>query len=200
MPPALRIMVDVDGTLYDSDALFVRSFRRAGIPLRKEQISGIWDFWRSHMDHATFAAVIRDHFHHPEAIAANRPYAGAAEALRAWADLGAEIHIVSDRAAETTAATAAWVEQIGIPAVEVVCEDGIDKVAYARDIGVRVALDDKPSTLAGMAAAGLAGGTIVYPYNREVVAASPLLSGARSWPALRRRIEARCPHLRQRRG
>lgn len=192
----MGVIVDIDGTLYDDAALFVRAFRAVGVRIRQTDINE-WDFWRHHVDGPTFHRLIREHFHGPEAILGNTPYPDAAPTLQRWASLGAQIHIVSDRHTEAVPATAAWLAAHGIPVHTLATMSGPKKVAYATANGLRILIDDKPDTIIAAREAGLVTAALHTRYNREALAHPATVSGS-SWGVIARRLERRCPHLRER--
>lgn len=183
-----RILVDIDSTLYPANEIFLRLFREMyGIELGTIRH---WDFYQRHMDDAEFGRFISEHFHAEHEILAARPFRGAVEALRAWADAGARIHIVSDRLPNKRAATRRWLQRIGVPCERLVVRSPIDKIAYARRARIDLIVDDRPDTLAAAVAAGIPAATLVYPYNRRVLAEHPGIMRARSWTALRALVDA----------
>ena len=186
--PKARILVDIDATLYDANSLFIRLFREIhGIDLAA--ISD-WDFYQQHMSAEEFGRFIKHHFHAEHEVKRAAPFRGAVEALRDWADAGAEIHVVSDRPTSARRATRHWLEEIGVPFERLVARTPIDKVAYVRRQRIDLVIDDKPATLAGCATLGVPSATLAYPYNRDVLAAHPQIIHARHWPSLRRKVDA----------
>jgi uncharacterized HAD superfamily protein len=182
MTRRLRILIDIDSTLYDAGPLlaecFAHVFNMHEIPMHA------WDFWTDQVSREAFDDMIDEHFHAPEAIARQTPYAGAREAIERWKAAGHEIHIVSDRAAGSAAASASWLETHGIPFDRIVCERHIDKVAYVEREKIDIIIDDRPETLEGVAQAGVPAATIAYDYNARVRSLHPGIVGEPDWPAL----------------
>ena len=185
-----RILVDIDSTLYPSEQVFIKHLERLhGVTLTPDQMAD-WDtWWQPYMTRRQFTAFIRRHFHSDDEIRNAVPYRGATTALRAWKKAGHIIHIVSDRHPKTQAATAEWLDKIGAPYDRLVLEWGIDKISYAVEARLNLIIDDKPATLRNALAAGLWTATLAHPHNREVLRENSEIVRARSWPALRTKIE-----------
>jgi uncharacterized HAD superfamily protein len=178
----LRILIDIDSTLYDAGPLLAECFAHAfdmhEIPMHA------WDFWTDQVSREAFDAMIDEHFHAPAAIARQTPYAGAREAIERWREAGHEIHVVSDRAVGATEPSAAWLRAHGIPFDRLVCERHIDKVAYVEREGIDIVIDDRPETLEGVARLGVPAATIAYPYNARVRSLHPMIVGEPDWERL----------------
>lgn len=175
----------------------MRSFRAVGVRLRQADIDE-WDFWKRHVDAATFARLVREHFHADAAIAGNAPYPDAAAVLQRWHKIGAEIHILSDRHSEALPATRAWLKAHQIPSHTVATARGPEKVAYALERGLRIMIDDKPGTIVAAREAGLVTAALHTRYNRHVLD-HPATVGGSSWAVIARRLERQCPHLQTQR-
>lgn len=187
-PP--RIVVDVDGTLYDTKPVFSRQFSlRHGIDLQPEAITE-WDFWKGRISLQEFMVLITDGLHSETEILGAPPFPGAHAALVAWHRAGVQIHIASDRAEAAAALTARWLTEQGIPFDALACAPSLDKIAYAQNVGAGLLIDDKPATIQAALVAGLAVGTIIHPYNLAEVA-RPSVTAAIAWPGLRHGLEAR---------
>jgi FMN phosphatase YigB (HAD superfamily) len=191
----MKILVDVDDTLYDSSALMSSCFRQLfELEVSREQIGSSWGFYHDlGVDADGFARLVRECYHAPGAIAANVPYRGAAATLRAWARRGHEIHVVSDRGEEVAEATRGWLERHRMPAHRTVFARGVDKLAYVRREGIELAIDDRPSLLEALVADGSAiAATIAQPVNAAVRERyGEAIVSAPDWPALRRALRAR---------
>lgn len=193
--PAQRILVDIDSTLYPSDPIFIRAMReRHGLELRLRDLDE-WDWWRRYITLDDFLALIRIDFHANDEITGAVPFTGAVEALREWRATGAKIHIVSDRHPRTARATRAWLASCGIEADAIVLRSPIDKIAYAQAHRIDLVIDDRPSTLVAAREAGIRTATLIYPYNRLLLAGAPDIIRAANWRVLRRRIEADAARL-----
>lgn len=179
----MRIAVDIDSTLHHYWDLFeVAARRRYGVELAYErQLT-----WRiPELEPDQLRAVVDD-THADDEILAARPYPGAVEALARWHGEGHWIHVTSHRRPRAHDATAAWLERIGLPYDDLHCS--FDKLTRCRELGVELLIDDSPVNLAGARAAGIAGATLVHPWNRELCAAGEVIS-AGDWPGLARALE-----------
>lgn len=185
-----RIVVDVDGTLYDTKPAFSRQFQqRHGIAIAPETIAE-WDFWKEHLNLAEFSSLIDEGLHSEVEILGAPPFLGVRAALSAWHRAGSQIYVASDRAQAAAALTARWLTEQGIPFDGLVCAPALDKVAYAQSMGAELLIDDKPATIRAAVAVGLAVGTIIHPYNLAEVGL-PGVTAATTWSGLRRGLEAR---------
>jgi uncharacterized HAD superfamily protein len=187
MRKRLRILIDIDSTLYDAGPLLAECF--AHVFDMHEVPMHAWDFWTDQISREAFDTMIDEHFHAPDAIARQNPYPGAAEAIARWKAAGHEIHIVSDRAATASASSAAWLEAHGISFDRIVCERHIDKVAYVERERIDLVIDDRPETLAGVAALGVPAATIAYPYNARVRTLHQIIAGAPDWDVLAGQVD-----------
>lgn len=190
MPLPKHIVVDVDGTLYDTKPVFSRLFaRRHGVTIAPREITE-WDFWKGKISLAEFLALVGEDLHSESEILGARMYPGAAAALNAWRRAGSHIHIASDRAPSALKPTARWLEEQGLTVDSLVCAPALDKVAHGRSLGAGLIIDDKPATIRAAMSAGLAAATIIHPYNFAEVAL-PGVIAATAWSGLRRGVEAR---------
>lgn len=190
MPMPDRIIVDVDGTLYDTKPVFVRQFSaRHGITIADGEITE-WNFWKYHITLEEFLALIAEGLHSAEEIGAAKLYPAVAATLRAWRRAGSQIFIASDRAEAAGEHTRRWLTTNGLPVDDLVCAPGLDKIDYAQRVGAGLIIDDKPDTITAALDAGLAVATIIHPYNRNE-AALPGVTAAADWAELRRALKAR---------
>lgn len=193
MPLPHHIVVDIDGTLYDTKPVFARLFaKRHGIKLAPHEITE-WNFWKAQNVNVSlldFLTLIGEDLHSEAEIMAARMYPGAKAALIAWQKAGSRIHIASDRAKDARVFTAHWLKSQGLAVDELICEPALDKVAYARSIGAKLLIDDKPDTIRGGLAAGLNVATVIHPYNLAEVGLPRVISST-GWIGLRRGVEAR---------
>jgi FMN phosphatase YigB (HAD superfamily) len=174
----VRIAIDIDSTLHPYWELFAQVARkRFGVELPYEQ-QVTWH--TPELRPEQFKAVIAD-THSDKAILAAQPFPGAVETIRAWHEAGHEIHVVSHRHAGARQATQRWLEQIGLPYDALDCSD--DKVAYSVRAGIELLIDDSPENLGAALAAGIAGATILHPWNRDLCEEEGLVC-AEDWPAL----------------
>ena len=179
----MRIAIDIDSTLHhywDLFALLAR--RRFGVALAyDEQVT--WDVVQLRREQ--IAALVAES-HRREHVLGAAPYAGAVEAVAAWHADGHFIHVTSHRSTEAHDATAAWLEQIGLPYDDLHCS--WDKVARCSQIDIDVLIDDSPVNLERALDAGMAAATIVHPWNAELVQGGRVVGG-RDWRELRERLE-----------
>ena len=188
---AAPIVLDIDGTLYDSTALLLDAVaRRYGIVLAPEKYTE-WNSWAVDLSPQQISDLIDEDFHAPEAILAAVPYEGAAAVVRAWQAAGHPIHIVSHRAPHKEGPTKAWLAGIGLEPDVFVIARRLDKIAYAREHGAVLLVDDKPAIIADAAVSGVAIATIIQPYNAALVASlGAAVIAASDWPALGAAIRA----------
>lgn len=179
----MRIAIDIDSTLHHYwDRLSDSARRRFGIDLPYEEQ---FDWGITRLKPQQLQVCIED-THSEEAILAGKPYDGAVETVNAWHEAGHFIHITSHRAEGCHAATARWLEQIGL------CHDDLhcsyDKVARCRELQIDVLIDDSPVNLQAALEAGIVAATITHPWNEEVCETEDVL-GAKSWPELAAMLE-----------
>src|SRR5215211_5651114 len=110
--PAMRIAIDIDSTLHHYwDQLEAVAQRRFGVAIPyAEQV--VWEIDRLKPEQLSVA--VRETHSEPH-ILASEPYPGAVEVVRGWHEAGHFIHITSHRAPTARAATAQWLERIGLP-------------------------------------------------------------------------------------
>ena len=178
----MRIAVDIDSTLHPYwDQLAAVAKRRFGVDLPYEaQLTWRISRLRPEQVHVCVAET-----HREANVLAAEPYPGAVEAIRAWHEAGHFIHITSHRTTEAHAATARWLERIGLPYHELYCS--FDKVARCREIAIDVLIDDSPVTLMKAAEAGITPATILHPWNRELCEEEDIVC-APDWPTLAARL------------
>jgi uncharacterized protein len=102
-----------------------------------------------------------------------------------WREQGHWIHITSHRATDAHDATARWLDRIGLPYDDLYCS--YDKVSRAREIGIDLLVDDSPVNLQRAIDHGIAGATIVHPWNRELIEEEDVIA-AEDWPELERKL------------
>jgi uncharacterized protein len=179
----VRIAIDIDSTLHHYwDQLETAAKRRFGVELPyAEQLEWTIDRLRPEQVKACVAET-----HTDEQILAAEPYDGAVETIRAWHEAGHFIHVTSHRTTDAHAATAQWLERIGLPYDELYCS--WDKVARCREIGVELLIDDSPANLLAAIEAGIAAATLEHPWNREICEEEDIVC-APGWAELARRLE-----------
>jgi hypothetical protein len=175
---ALRIAVDIDSTLHDYwDVLSKISIRRFGVELPyEEQLT--WGLTRLRPEQ--LALCVKESYSEAR-ILAGVPYAGAVEAVRGWRAAGHVVYVVSNRAGDCHAATAAWLDAIGVPYEELLC--CAQKVERCRERGVGLLIDDSPLSIAGALEHGILAATIAHPWNEEICDEEDVLC-ARDWHEL----------------
>jgi len=179
----MRIAIDIDSTLHHYWDQFAQvAARRFDVELPYEGQT-TWGIARLELEQVHECVT---ETHGEELIAAAVPYEGAAETVNGWHAAGHFIHITSHRADVAHEATALWLEAIGLAHNELYCS--FDKLSRCREIGIELLVDDSPVNLAGAVQCGIAGATILHPWNAEAVAEHGVIA-ARDWPELARRLE-----------
>jgi uncharacterized protein len=179
----MRIAIDIDSTLHHYwDQLEAVAQRRFGVAIPYED-QVVWEVDRLRPEQ--LSAAVRETHSEPQ-ILLSEPYPGAVEAVTAWHDAGHFIHITSHRAGDAHAATAQWLERIGLPYDELYCS--YDKVARCQEIGIDLLIDDSPVNLRRAIDAGIAAATLLHPWNRELCETEDVIC-ADDWPELARRLE-----------
>jgi uncharacterized protein len=178
-----RIALDIDSTLHHYwDLLDEISQRRFGITLPYDEQT-TWSITR--LEPEQLQVLIRESHGHDNVVDAE-PYPGAVETVRAWHDQGHFIHITSHRAESAKRSTERWLERIGMPYDDLHCS--YDKVARCVELNIDVLVDDSPVNLAKAAEHGIAGATIVHPWNADLIEGDGII-GARDWRELRARLD-----------
>jgi uncharacterized HAD superfamily protein len=178
----MRIGIDIDSTLHhywDLFALLAR--RRFGVTLRyDEQVT--WDIGQLRREQI---AVLVAESHRTEHVLMASPYEGAVETVRAWHEAGHFIHITSHRSVDAHDATAAWLEQIGLPFDDLHCS--WDKISRCSEIAIEVLIDDSPQNILRAQEAGIVPATISHPWNRELCREEGVICAA-DWAELAKRL------------
>jgi uncharacterized protein len=176
----VRIAVDIDSTLHHYwDQLSAIAKRRFGVELPYETQHS-WDITLLRPEQLRVCVA---ESHSEPVVLAAKPYPGAVEAIRGWHDAGHFIQITSMRTDQAKAATARWLERIGLPYDELWCSQ--DKVARCVELGIDVLIDDAPPSLREAAEAGITPATIVHPWNRDLCEEEEIVC-ASDWPTLAR--------------
>ena len=177
-----RIALDIDSTLHHYwDLLEGIARRRFGVELPYAEQEG-WGI--TVLEREQVVACIEE-THSDENILAAEPYPGAVETVRAWSDEGHWIHVTSHRAEGTRAATARWLENIGLPYDDL--HLSYDKVTRCAELGIDVLVDDSPVNIARAREVGIVAASIEHPWNagldgQEGVVLAP------DWTTLRARL------------
>jgi len=176
-----RIAIDIDSTLHHYWDLLQRVAReRYGVELPYEEQLG-WGI--TLLDRDAIVHCVEE-THSDENIDAGVPYPGAVEAVRRWHEEGHWIHVTSHRRERAAAATARWLEAIGMPFDDLHCS--FDKITRCVELGIDVLVDDSPVNIRNAEAAGIVPATIVHPWNRDLVGDGVV--GADDWHELERRL------------
>ncbi len=174
----MRIAVDIDSTLHHYWSQFAAAAkRRFGVDLPYEhQVT--WSV--SQLRPEQIKACVRE-THCDEQVLSAVPYEGAVEAIRGWHQAGHFILVTSHRATDCADATERWLEKIGMPYDLLHCS--YDKIPHCVEHGIDLLIDDSPENLLRALDVGIAGATLVHPWNREVCETEPVLC-AESWSEL----------------
>ena len=179
-----RIALDIDSTLHHYWDLLERiALERYGVALPYEE-QGDWGI--TALDREALTRCVEE-THSDENIEASEPYPGAVEAVRAWHDAGHWIHVTSHRGEPSRAATARWLDAIGMPWDDLHCS--FDKVSRCVEVGIDVLVDDSPANLVRAREAGIVPATIIHPWNERLVEEEGVIGG-RDWYELRARLDS----------
>jgi uncharacterized protein len=174
----VRIAIDIDSTLHHHWPLVAAAARRRfGVELPyAEQFP--WAERR--LDDEQLRVCIED-THADEAIAGARPYPHAVETVNGWFEAGHFIAVTSHRAERSCAATARWLEAIGLRHHDLYCGD--DKITRCRQLAIGLLIDDSPPVLLRALEAGMLAAALRHPWNEDVCA-SPRVLCAADWQEL----------------
>jgi uncharacterized protein len=178
-----KIALDIDSTLHHYWDLLRRIAReRYGVdlPYEDQRDWGITVLERDAVVHCV------EETHSDENIAGAEPYPGAVETVRDWHARGHWIHVTSHRRTSTYAATAAWLDAIGMPYDDLHCS--FDKVTRCAQLSIDVLVDDSPVNIIKARAAGIVPATIIHPWNEEVVQRDGVIA-ARDWRGLKELVD-----------
>jgi hypothetical protein len=179
----MRIAIDIDSTLHHYwDVLSDAAHRRFGIELPYEEQ---FDWGITRLRPEQLKCCI-DETHCDTTILAGRPYPGAVDAVNAWGGAGHFIHVSSHRDARAHTATEQWLRKIGLRFDDLYCS--YDKVSRCAELDIDLLIDDSPINLQAALERGIAGATLLHPWNQDVCETEDVLS-ARDWPELARKLE-----------
>jgi uncharacterized protein len=178
----VRIAIDIDSTLHEYwDQFRAAARRRFGVDLPYEhQLT-----WGVTQLRPEQTRALVEETHRAQNVLAAEPYPGAVEAVRSWHQQGHYIHITSHRAEACHGATAQWLDRIGLPYDDLYCS--YDKVTRCVELEIDLLIDDSPVNLERALERGIAGATILHPWNRELCEVEDVIS-ARDWPELAARL------------
>jgi hypothetical protein len=184
-----RIAIDIDSTLHPYWDLLDRIAQdRFGVALPYEE-QKTWGI--TALEHEQLVECIHE-THSEQNILEAEPYPQAVETVARWHGTGHWIHITSHRALGTHAATARWLDRIGLPHHDLHCS--YDKVSRCVELDVDVLIDDSPVNLTNAADAGILGATLIHPWNAELVDGERVVGG-RDWVELAEWLDPRLrPH------
>ena len=158
----MRIAIDIDSTLHHYwDQFAAAAKRRFGVELPYEEQLWHIDRLRPEQIRACVAET-----HSEERILGAEPYPDAVATVTAWHEAGHFIHVTSHRHDGSLAATARWLERIGLPYDDLHVSS--DKISRCKEIGIELLVDDSPVNLLAAVEAGIAAATILHPWNREI--------------------------------
>jgi uncharacterized HAD superfamily protein len=178
-----RIALDIDSTLHHYwDLLDDLAQRRFGVSLPYDEQT-TWSI--TQLEPHQLKQLVEETHHHDNVLDAE-PYPDAVETVRHWHDRGHWIHITSHRADSARRATEKWLERIGMPYDDLHCS--YDKISRCVELGIDVLVDDSPQNLKNAREQGIAGATIIHPWNAELVGEDGII-GARDWTELRVRLD-----------
>lgn len=124
-----------------------------------------------------------------ESMLAAGLFDGAREGLEAFQAAGLRSHVWSDRPARFEDDTARFLRDQGVPFDTIDVRQPFDKVALAAERGIRVIVDDKPSTIIKAREAGMTVFALRFRYNAEAIEQAGAI-GADSWPELTELVQA----------
>jgi hypothetical protein len=180
----VRIAIDIDSTLHHHWPLVAAAARRRfGVELPYEEQ---FPWAERRLDDEQLRACIEDS-HADEAIAGARPYPHAVDTVNGWFDRGHFIAVTSHRAERSCAATARWLEAIGLRHHDLYC--GADKIGRCRQLAIGLLIDDSPPLLLRTLEAGMLAAALRHPWNQEVCASTPVVCAA-DWEQLDRVLQA----------
>ncbi|HYZ28495.1 MAG TPA: hypothetical protein VE570_05510 [Thermoleophilaceae bacterium] len=186
-----RIALDIDSTLHHYWELFRSIVRdRHGVDLAYEEQTS-WGI--TAIPEPVLRAAVSES-HSDANIAAAEPYPDAVETVQAWHAHGHWIHVTSHRAESCAAATARWLDAVGIPFDDLRCS--FDKVTRCVELGIDVLVDDSPVNLERARNEGILGATLVHPWNRELSGTDGIVL-ANDWKELRELLEPRLERLQE---
>lgn len=157
-------MVDVDGILFP----WTRAFSTAlGGEVFEEDDCPAWAVYP-----VPVSAEERERAmafaHSREAILGFGLYPGAREGLERLRGAGMEIHIVTRRGPASIVSTEVALRELGLVFEGYAAAPDLDKTAWCLGNGVRLMVDDKPSTIEEGLAAGLSVFTLGWSYNAHL--------------------------------
>lgn len=163
----LRIGVDFDGVLFDHIPYLLRGFRDAhGIDLEAEGLRH-WDFFQyravreGNLTWNCVRNVLRAIETDPTVHRAPLRDPRAVPVLRALAEAGHEIHVVTARDPESRTVTADFLRRWSVPHREL-------RMGVAVKTGYDVLIDDAPHNVLTAAADGTLALLMDQPYNQDV--------------------------------
>ena len=180
-----RIAIDIDSTLHPYWDLLDRIAQErfdTPLPYDEQHTWGITTLEQEQLHECVKET------HTDANILGAEPYPDAVETVRGWHAAGHWIHITSHRPVDSHAATARWLDRIGLAYDDLHCS--WDKITRCVELGIDVLIDDSPVNLAKAADEGILGVTLIHPWNTEMIDGERIV-GARDWAELRARLVPR---------
>lgn len=177
----MRLMIDIDSTLYEANALFREMSLEMGLPEWP-----VHDYWSTSSDPpwnytVEMWADLFSRSHDADVILAQEPYPFAAQELRFWND-EAEIWYVSNRKPESEAATYQWLVDNGFPQAENLVVGFQDKALWLDEMLPEVVVDDRVKTIIyARFSIGAEVFTIRHPHNINLKGEVPGVHVCESW-------------------
>jgi len=178
----VRIAIDIDSTLHHYwDGFAAAARRRFGVELPYGE-QAVWEINRLRPEQVR--ALVQE-THRDENVLGAEPYPDAVQTVARWHAEGHFIHVTSHRAEPCHAATATWLERIGLPYDELYCS--YDKVSRCVEIGIDILIDDSPRNIQRALEAGIVPVTLSHPWNRDVCEEEDVICTG-SWAELGERL------------
>lgn len=144
----MRILVDVDNTLYDAHRLFVEIGQNCyGITLPMD--SNNWHDYTEIADRSTLHSIFRK-AHSREYVMKQTPYRNAAGTLEWISDKNHDIFFVSDRHKQSVGALRDWLALWGFPVGDFPYKNVIvtkDKRSWMEEVKPEIVIDDRVRTM-----------------------------------------------------
>jgi FMN phosphatase YigB (HAD superfamily) len=154
----MRIIVDIDNTLWDFATTLWKKIEQHGVP---QPADWQWDFWKDYFTIEQFLHYIDEV--HEEQNASTPPFPEAADFLSTLKKGGCYITIASHRSPSSRGVTERWLKIHGLAFDELYI--GRDKTVLFDDHHVIV--DDSAELLDKAAAKGLITSGLRYSWNRD---------------------------------
>lgn len=161
----MKIQVDVDQTLYDSETLF----KEVAEEHFSVHLTPYPTNWHDYLDDAAWDVLHRifRKAHSDEYVTRQEPYPYASEVLTGLADKGHTIYYVSDRHPQARGALVRWLESNGFPITfnEYSVVTGMDKREWMRETKPDIVIDDRVRTMILAYTLGAKVFSLIHPHN-----------------------------------